>query len=147
MSSQYLDLIGTVGDVVLSKPIEPMHVIFKRKGALAQRDNDIIAAGPIINIYIVYETSPKTINSNYILKNCLFGTIKTANTTNSDTDKWQSSGYGVGFDSTGSFTHSDDGKDAKNVVVFGADMTNSIHETNKTQSVLVLGYDLIQTIK
>ena len=29
LSNQYLNLNGTVGDVVLSKPIKPMHVIFK----------------------------------------------------------------------------------------------------------------------
>ena len=48
---------------MLSKLIKPMHVIFKRKGALVQNDNYIIAGGPIVNICIVYKTSPKTINS------------------------------------------------------------------------------------
>ena len=112
-----------------------MHLIFKGTGRLLQDENDIISGGPIINIYIVYKTSPKTVNSNFVFRNCLFGAIKITNTTNSDTDKWQYSGYIVGFDSTGSFTQPDDGKDAKNVVVFGADMTNSIHTTNKTKSV------------
>ena len=88
MYNQYLDLVGTLSDIVLSKPIKPMHVIFKGKGTLIQDDNDIIAGGPRINIYIVYKTSLKTINSNFVFKNCLFGTIKIANTTNSDTDKW-----------------------------------------------------------
>ena len=32
-------------------------------------------------------------------------------------------------------------------ILFGVDMSNSIHETNKTQSVLVLGYGLIQKNK
>ena len=81
---------------------------------------------------------PKSINSNFVFRNCLFGVIKITNITNSDTDKCQYSGYGVGFDSTGSFTHPGDGKKAKNVVAFRADMTNSIHATNQTQSVLVL---------
>ena len=114
LSNQYLDAVGTLGDVVLSKPIKPMHVIFKRKGTLAQNDNDIIAGGPIVNIYIVYKTSPNTINSNFVFKNCLFGEIKITNTANSDTDKWQYSGYGIGFDSKGEFTHRDGGDD-KNV--------------------------------
>ena len=87
LSNQYLDAVGTLGGVVLSKPIKPMHVIFKGKGTLVQNDNDIIAGGPIVNTYIVYKTSPKTINSNFIFKNCLFGAIKITNTTNSDTDK------------------------------------------------------------
>ena len=67
--------------------MKPMHVIFKGKCALFQYDNDIIAGGPKVNICIVYKTSPKTINSNFVFKNCLFGAIKIANTTNSDTDK------------------------------------------------------------
>ena len=62
-------------------------IIFKGKGTLVQNDNDIIAGGPIVNICIVYKTSPKTINSNFVFKNCLFGAIKITNTTNSDTDK------------------------------------------------------------
>ena len=85
LSNQYLNCAGTVGDIVLSKPIKPMHIIFKGKGALVQYDNDVIAGEPIVNIYIVYKTSPKTINSNFVFKNCLFGAIKITNTTNSDT--------------------------------------------------------------
>ena len=87
LSNQYLNLVGTLGDVVLSKPIKPMHVIFKEKGTLVQDDNGIITGGTIVNIYIFYKTSPKTINSNFVFKNCLFGAIKIANTTNSDNDK------------------------------------------------------------
>ena len=62
-------------------------IIFKGKGTLVQNDNDIIARGPIVNICIVYKTSTKTISSNFVFKNCLFGAIKITNTTNSDTDK------------------------------------------------------------
>ena len=132
LSNQYLNALGTLGDVVLSKPIKPMHVIFKGKGTRIQDDNDIIAGGPIVNIYIVYKTSPKTINSNFVFKNCLFGAIKITNTTNSDdTDKWQYSGYGIGFDLNGSFTHTDGGN-GKNVIIFGVDLGNSRHATNKT---------------
>ena len=145
MSNKYLNVVGTLGDVVLTKPIKPKHVILKGKGTLVQNDNDILAGGPIVNIYIVYKTSPKTINSNFVFKNCLFGAIKIASTTNSDTDKWQYSGYGIGFDLTGSFTHPDGGN-GKNVIIFGGDLGNSRHATNKAQSVLVLGHGLIQII-
>ena len=107
-----------------------MHVILKGKGALVQNDNDIIAGGPIINIYIVYKTSPKTSNSNFVFKNCLLGAIKITNTTNSVTDKWHYSGYGTGFDSKGEFTHPDRG-DGKSVIIFGADLSNSSHANNK----------------
>ena len=114
--------------------------MFKGKGTLIQNDNDIIAGGPIVNIYIVYKTSPKTMNSNFAFKNCLFGAIKITNTTNSNIDKWQYSGYSIEFDLISNFTHPNDGKDA---VIFGADMRNSRHLTNKTQPVLVLGHGLI----
>ena len=43
--------------------------------------------GPIVNIYIVYETTPDTKSSN-----CLFGAIKL--TKNSDVDEYKYSGYG-----------------------------------------------------
>ena len=147
LPNQYLDAVGTLGHVVLSKPIKPVHVIFKGKGTLVQNDNDIIAGGPIVNICIVYKTSPKSINSNFVFENCLFGAFKKTNTTNSDTDKWQYSGYGVGFDSKGRFPHPDGGGgDGKNVIISEADLGNSRHATNKTQSVLILGHGLIQKI-
>ena len=85
--NQYLYAVGTLGHMVLNKPIKPMHVIFTGKGTLVENNNDIIAGGLIVNIYIVYKTSPKTINSNFVFKNCLFGATKITNTTNSDTDK------------------------------------------------------------
>ena len=75
----------------------------------------------------------------------MFAAIKIAITTNSDTDKWQYSGYVIGFDLTGSFTHPDGGN-GKNVIIFGAELTNSRHATNKTESALVLGHVLIQKI-
>ena len=146
LSNHYLNGASTAGDIVLSKPIKPMREIFNGKGALIQYNNDVIAGGPIVNIYIVYKTSPKTVNSNFVFKNCLFGAIKIANTTNSDTDKWQYSGYAIGFDSTGSFTLPDDGKNAKNIIIFVGVLSNYRHATNKTQSVLVLGHGLIQKI-
>ena len=67
-SNQYLNLVGTLADIVLSKPLKPMQVIFKGKCTLIQDDSDIIAGGPRVNIYIVYRISPKTINSNLVLK-------------------------------------------------------------------------------
>ena len=75
-----------------------------------------------------------------------FGAIKITNTTNSDTDKWQYSGYGIGFYATGNCTHPDGGI-GRNVIIFGADLSNfTVHANNKTQSVLVLGRGIIQEI-
>ena len=69
---------------------------------------------------------------------------KTNNTT--EPEKYVYSGYGVSFDHIGQFTHSD-GTQARNLIIFGADLSNSIHATNKIQRILVLGHGLIQKIK
>ena len=66
-------------------------------------------------------------------------------TKNADTDKYKYQGHGIGFNSTGTFTHPDISA-GKNVIIFGVDMTNSKHANNKTKDVLVLGRDLIQKI-
>ena len=66
LSNQYLNLAGTVGNMVLSEPIKPIHIILRGKGLLYQKNNDIITGGPMINIYIVYKTTPKTISSNFV---------------------------------------------------------------------------------
>ena len=99
----------------------------------------------VANIYIVYKISPETIISNFIFRDCLFGAIEIKITTNSDTDKWQYSGYSVGSDSTSTFTHPD-GENGKNFIIFGVDLSNSGYSTNKTQAALVLGHGLIQKI-
>ena len=37
LSNQYLNLTETTGDIVLSEPIKPMHVIFRGKGLPYQK--------------------------------------------------------------------------------------------------------------
>ena len=37
LSNQILNLAGTLGDIILSKSIEPMHVIFRGKSLLYQQ--------------------------------------------------------------------------------------------------------------
>ena len=84
LSNRYLNINGIVGDVALREPIKSMHVIFSGKCNLVQKQYDIILGGPIINIYIVYKTTPKSISSNFVFKNNLFGAIKVSNTQESD---------------------------------------------------------------
>ena len=62
-----------------------------------------------------------------------------------DFHKYIYSEYGIGFDCKGQFTHPDSGT-GRNKVIFGVDSSNSRHATNKPQSILVLGHDLIQKI-
>ena len=60
--------------------------------------------------------------------------------------KYINSGYVIGFDGTGQFTHPDDGKSARNIIILGVDLSNSRHETNKTKNVLILGHGLTQKV-
>ena len=62
-----------------------------------------------------------------------------------DTDKYIYSGYGLGFDNTGQFTHPQGGM-ARDIIIFGVDSSNSVHATNKTQSILILGHGLTQKV-
>ena len=64
---------------------------------------------------------------------------------NADVNKCKYSGYGIGFDSKGSFSHASGGY-GKNVIIFGADMSSSVHAYSKVNNVLVLGKAFIQGI-
>ena len=61
------------------------------------------------------------------------------------TEKYIYSGYGLGFDSTGQFSHPQGGM-ARNIIIFGVDLSNSVHATNKTQNILILGRGLTQKL-
>ena len=73
----------------------------------------------------------------------MFGAINL--TKNRDTDKCKYSGYGIGFDARGTFSHPT-GSFGQNAINFGADMSSSTHANNKTINILVLCKNLIQAI-
>ena len=98
---------------------------------------------PIVNIYIVYKLITSSINIGITLRKCLFGVVKL--TRNADIDKCKYVGYGIGFDSRGSFSHPSRG-DGRNVIIFGADMSSSAHANNKLNNVLMLDKSFIQGI-
>ena len=103
-----------------------------KKSFFEQKKENIIKSGSIVNVYIVYSLSQKTINSDNVLKNCLFGASKvTKPGDTTDTDKYIYSGYGLGFDRTVQFTHRQGGI-ARNIIIFGVNLSNSVHATNKT---------------
>ena len=60
-----------------------------------------------------------------------------------DLDRCKYSGYGVGFGLKGTFSHPSGGF-GKNIIIFGADMSSSVHANNKTRSILVLGEGFTQ---
>ena len=70
------------------------------------------------------------------LKNCLFGAVIL--TKNADIDKYQYSGYGTGFDRKSSVSFPNDGF-SQNVIIFGVDMSSSVHVDNQKKDILILG--------
>ena len=94
----------------------------KFNGDFLKQDKVTYNHEPIVNIYIVYKLIPDTKDSSITLENCLFGSVNL--TKNADIDKYKYSGYGVGFDSKGSFSHPSGGYGG-NVIIFGAYMSSS----------------------
>ena len=75
------------------------------------------------------------LNAKFTLKDCLFGNVKL--TKNADPNKYSYSGYGIGFDSRSIFSvlNFDWGKSA---IIFGVDMSSSVHAINKYKDILIL---------
>ena len=95
----------------------------KFKESCLKQDKITYNHGKIVNIYTVYEIN-KTFNiSSYpTLENCLFRAVSL--TKNADIDKYKYSGYGIGFDRHGFFSHPSGGT-GRNVIIFGVDMSSS----------------------
>ena len=73
----------------------------------------------------------------------MFGAVKISKNLNTSHYKYE--GYGICFDSESSFSFGNR-IDAKNVIIFGVNTSNSRHSTNKTQNIYVLGKDFVQGI-
>ena len=116
----------------------------KFKGDFLRQNKVTYNHGKIVNIYNVYEISSTfTSQSSFTLKNSLFGAVKI--TSNADISKYKYSGYGIDFDSKGSFLHTD-GRYGVNVIIFAADLSSSTHINNRANNILVLGKDFTQGI-
>ena len=106
----------------------------------------------VINIYCVYqiESIASSRDTTFTIQNALFGAMQI--TKNADTSKYDYKGYGICFDKGGQFGHNitEGGraptKNARNVLIFGADMSFSVHATNRANNIYVMGKELIQGI-
>ena len=86
--------------------------------------------GKTVNLYIVYELNNRRVDSpDFTVQNGLFGAVKT--TKNVNTSHYKYKGYGICFDGEYSFSFGNR-IDAKNVLIFGVNASNSSHSTNKT---------------
>ena len=73
-------------------------------------------------------TWSRDLNSDFILKDRLFWRVKLVK--NADPDKYICNGYGIGFDSRLQFLLPDTSV-GKNVIIFGVDMSSSVHIDDK----------------
>ena len=96
------------------------------KDPLAVEQNNYLTK--IKSVYIAYDIDvwPRNPTNNFKFENCLFGAINTVK--NSDNEKYVSSGYGITFDSAGSWSFDDDF--AKNVISLGVDNSSSSYSDN-----------------
>ena len=117
----------------------------KFTGSCLQQPKVSYTDGTIVNIYIVYELSASSSHDNDpTLKHSLSGVVTL--TTNVDVDKYWHSGYGIVFDREPSFSFPG-GAFGQNVIIFGEDMSSSVHIDNKKKDILILGKDPTQGLK
>ena len=115
--------------------------------------NDHVINKNVVNIYIVYKLDPlaSTRDISFTIQNTLFGAVQiTKNTTDNSKNNYK--GYGICFDERSEFVHTiteDDfahTTDARNVLIFGADMSFSVHATNRANHIYLMGTGLTQGI-
>ena len=107
-------------------------------GSCLKQDKATFTPNNIVNLYIVYELNiwSQDLNVKFTLKDCLIGSVKI--TKNADPNKYFSSVYGIRFDSCSLFSISNFDW-AKNVIIFGVDISSSVHANNKNKVILILG--------
>ena len=159
-SSDYYSMNGienTKKEMPILKNDERLYVYlqgnhFQQNNVLTSNDDHVINKN-VVNIYIVYKLDPlaSTRDKSFAIQNALFGAMQI---TKNDTDNSKNNykGYGICFDERSEFgntitegghTHT---TDPKNVLIFGADMSSSVHATNRANHIYLMGTGLTQGI-
>ena len=73
----------------------------------------------------------------FTLGNALCGAAKLTKNTNKD--KYKYSGHGTRFDNHVTFSLTNGNRLCKNIIIFVADMSSSVHINNKKKYILILG--------
>ena len=115
-------------------------------------NNDHAINKNVINIYMVYKLDPiaSSRDTTFTIQNALFAAMQI--TKNTNTSKYDYKGYGICFDERSEFGHTitEGGfvhtADARNVLIFGEDMSFSVHKTNRANHIYVMGTGLTQGI-
>ena len=107
----------------------------------------------VINIYCVYEIQPisSSRDTTFTIQNALFGAMQiTKNATDNSKNNYK--GYGICFEERSQFGHTitEDGRahttNGRAVLIFGVDMSFSVHATNRVNIIYVMGDGLTQGI-
>ena len=107
----------------------------KFNGSSSKQDKIAFVYEKTVNISIVYEINNYNINSYPILENYLFSAVSV--TKNNDIDKYEYSGYGIGFHRKGKFSVGNEF--GRNCIIFRVDMSSSVHVDSKKKDILILG--------
>ena len=106
-----------------------------------------------ITIYCVYKLDPiaSSRDTSFTIQNALFGAMQiTKNATDNSKNNYK--GYGICFNERSEFGHTitEDSfahtTDARNVLIFGADMSFSVHKTNRANHIHLMGTGLTEGI-
>ena len=115
-------------------------------------NNDHVIYKNVTNICIVYKLGPiaSSRDTTFTIQNAFFGAMQI--TKNGDNSKNKYKRYGICFDERSEFGHTiTEGcrahtTDARNVLTFGAGMSFSVHPTNRSNNIYVMGTGLTQGI-
>ena len=122
---------------------------FQQNNVLTLNNEHVINKN-VINIYIAYKLDPITSSrdTTFTIQNALFGAMQI--TKNADNSKNNYERYGICFDERSEFGHTitEGGHahttDARNLLIFGADMSFSVHATNGANNIYVMATGLTQ---
>ena len=125
---------------------------FQQNNVLTSSSDHVINKN-VVNIYIVYKLDPlaSTRDKSFNIQNALFGALQiTKNATDNSKNNYK--GYGICFDERSEFGHTitegghAHATDARSVLISGADMSSSVHATNRANHIYLMGTGLTQGI-
>ena len=124
---------------------------FQQNNRIITTINKVISI-PSVNIYVFYKLDPITLSrdTTFTIQNALFGAMEI--TRNGDTSNYDYQGYGICFDERSQFGHTitEGGRahttNGRNILIFGADMSFSVHKTNRENHIYVMGDGFTQGI-
>ena len=124
---------------------------FQQNNVLTSNKDHVINKN-VINIFIVYKLDPiaSSRDTTFTMQNTLFGAMQITNDADNSINNYK--GYGIRFNERSDFGHTitEGGRAhttcARNVLIFGADMSFSVHATNRANNIYVMGTGLTQGI-